>query len=188
MAEIPWPSERLSRGGIVLRPWRADDVPRALEATRDPLIPYFTTVPENQTLEGVQAHYEGREADRLAGRSLDFVIAGAADDSLLGVISLLRMAWEELRGEIGYWLAPWGRGRGAMVNAIELLSRWSIESLGLLRVEIFCDRENVASQRAAERAGFTRDGVLRSYEFAKHRRRIDVVMYSLLPEDLDGGG
>jgi [ribosomal protein S5]-alanine N-acetyltransferase len=43
--------------------------------------------------------------------------------------------------------------------------------------------DNEASQRVAENAGFTREGLLRRYVEIKGERR-DCVVYSLLPEDL----
>ena len=46
------------------------------------------------------------------------------------------------------------------------------------------DLENVASQRVAERAGFTREGVLRAYNGRRDGTRADAVVYSLLPQDL----
>jgi RimJ/RimL family protein N-acetyltransferase len=50
------------------------------------------------------------------------------------------------------------------------------------RIELVTDPDNVASQRVAEKAGFVREGILRAYH--EHRgRRVDVVMFSLLPTD-----
>ena len=57
------------------------------------------------------------------------------------------------------------------------------EQLGLGRVEILAATGNRASQRVAERAGFTREGVLRSYTDNKGER-LDMIAYSLLPGDL----
>ena len=45
-------------------------------------------------------------------------------------------------------------------------------------------RKNEASQRLAERAGFTREGTLRRYR-RRHGVREDLVMFSLLAEDLE---
>ena len=47
-----------------------------------------------------------------------------------------------------------------------------------------CLNENVASQRVAEKAGFTREGVLRAHTAFREGRR-DSVLFSLLPSDLD---
>jgi RimJ/RimL family protein N-acetyltransferase len=92
---------------------------------------------------------------------------------------------ENARAEIGYWVAREARGRGVASGAVVLLGAWLFESLQLARLQIHTETENLASQRVAERAGFTREGVLRSYELIKGRP-IDVVMFSALPGDLAG--
>jgi RimJ/RimL family protein N-acetyltransferase len=78
------------------------------------------------------------------------------------------------------------RGRGVATRALELMARWVFaadEELGGL--ELRADVENRSSQRVAEKAGFVREGVLRSSLALKGERR-DVVMYSLVREDLSG--
>jgi RimJ/RimL family protein N-acetyltransferase len=54
----------------------------------------------------------------------------------------------------------------------------------LRRLQVHTNTENVASQRVAERAGFTREGVLRAYNARSDGTRADAVVYSLLPHDL----
>jgi RimJ/RimL family protein N-acetyltransferase len=54
-----------------------------------------------------------------------------------------------------------------------------------MRVQLRADEENAASKKVAENAGFTREGVLRSSRYnARLNRRVDFVMYSLLPGEL----
>jgi RimJ/RimL family protein N-acetyltransferase len=63
------------------------------------------------------------------------------------------------------------------------LAVWAIGTLGLERVELLANPENEASQRLAERAGFTREGMLRRYR-RRHGVREDLVMFSMLAEDV----
>jgi RimJ/RimL family protein N-acetyltransferase len=88
----------------------------------------------------------------------------------------------QARAAVGYWLAPHARGRGIATRAVRLLARWALDDLGLARLQITCGPDNLASQRVAERAGFTREGVLRSHYPFKGSRR-DTVVFSLLPGD-----
>jgi hypothetical protein len=74
------------------------------------------------------------------------------------------------------------RGRGVAGRALRLLSDWAIEGLGLERVELRIDVANDPSIRVAERAGYRREGVLRSLHF-KEEIRGDVAVYSLLRRD-----
>ena len=66
---------------------------------------------------------------------------------------------------------------------MRLVARWGFDHLGLERITIFAAPGNPASQRVAEKAGFTREGVLRSYTRVKDER-LDMVCFSLLPGDL----
>ncbi len=88
-------------------------------------------------------------------------------------------------GEVGYWLAAPARGRGVATRAVRLLCAWAFEELSLARIQLHTLPGNVASERLAERAGFTREGLLRSFAEMKGRR-VDINMFSLLPGELEG--
>lgn len=89
------------------------------------------------------------------------------------------------RAGLGYWLLPDARGKGLVNRSIALVTRWAFSELGMERVSLLADPRNEASVRVAERAGFTREGVLRSWTDV-NGERVDHVSYSLLPSDLDG--
>ena len=141
----------LTDGDISLRPLRQEDVPLIYEACQDPLIPRFTRVPSPYTMEHAVGalHPDGDEIRRAV------VDAG---DRFLGVCGLLRFAPDGLSCEVGYWLAPWGRGRGAATQAVELTCRWGFGALGLERIELHAHTENAPSRAVAERAGFVEFG------------------------------
>jgi RimJ/RimL family protein N-acetyltransferase len=67
---------------------------------------------------------------------------------------------------------------------VQLIALWAFNELGVQRLELTTAPENVASQRVAERAGFSREGVLRGLVATKDNGRRDSVMFSLLPADL----
>jgi len=83
------------------------------------------------------------------------------------------------RVEVGYWVRREERGRKVASRALRLISAWALDGLGVARVQLHADVENVPSQRVAENAGFTREGVLRSWLEHRGERR-DHVLYSLL--------
>lgn len=182
MPSLTHPDPPLAGDGVVLRQWRDADLPRGYEATQDPSIVRFTHVPESQTLAQLRVFVHGLPRGAADGEQLTFVIADSQTDDLLGTIAVLRPSWEDARAELGYWLAPWGRGRGAATTATRLLSRWALETLPLVRLELRIDADNPGSQAVAERAGFTREGTLRSVEVRKDRR-VDVTVWSLLATD-----
>ena len=65
-------------------------------------------------------------------------------------------------GEIGYAVGAAARGRGVATEAVGLLTRWGFDELGLERIVLLIDVANAASERIAERCGYTREGILRS--------------------------
>jgi len=119
-----------------------------------------------------------------SARDVEYVIADAAHAEPLGLVSLRIAERDSGLAAVGYWLRPQARGRGAATVAVQLIARWAFKELGVQRLELTTAPENVASQRVAERAGFTREGVLRGLVATKDNGREDSVMFSLLPADL----
>jgi RimJ/RimL family protein N-acetyltransferase len=175
----------LADGVVALRPPEPDDVDAITAACQDPEIPRFTLVPSPYTRANAVEHVRRSRRAWRDGTAYAFVITDAVDGTLLGSIGLPRLSSERNAGEIGYWVAKEARGRGVATRATRLVAGWALDELGLSRLDLVADVDNPGSQRVAERAGFTREGVLRSW-FVHDDRRRDVVMFSLLPEDLPG--
>jgi RimJ/RimL family protein N-acetyltransferase len=99
------------------------------------------------------------------------------------------VAWRKIaRGVSSCWNAgivlwPEARGRGIGTRAQRMLARYLFAHSLAARVESDTDVDNIAEQRALEKAGFTREGVLRSYAFRDGAWR-DAVIYSVLRTDL----
>ncbi|MGC2486082.1 MAG: GNAT family protein [Acidimicrobiales bacterium] len=86
------------------------------------------------------------------------------------------------RANVGYWLLSEYKGSGYATRAVVLASRWAFRSLGIRRLQLFCEVDNASSLRVAERAGYRHEGTLRSY-FQIEDERTDALVYSLLPSD-----
>jgi RimJ/RimL family protein N-acetyltransferase len=183
MARLPTPDPGLSDGVVLLRPWRAGDVDQLVDACKDPEIPRWTAAPDPYTRADAEAWVRGEVVDEPWGDRVSFCVADAAEpERLLGSMSLMRIAAGAM-GEIGYWTAAWARGRGVTTRAVRVLASWGMERFALRRVELVIAVDNDASNRVAERAGFTREGRLRDYRQAKGVWR-DHYMWSLLRDEL----
>jgi RimJ/RimL family protein N-acetyltransferase len=169
----------LSDGVVTLRPFRLDDAGAVAAACRDPDIPRFTHVPDNYTESDAREFIAGTMRPDREERS--FAIVATDDERFLGAVGF--RVPHPGTGEVGYWLAPGARGRGAATRAVRLLCEWAFGELGLVRVQLLTHPENAPSQRLAERLGFRREGVLRAWADMKEGRA-DLVMYSLLPGEL----
>src|SRR5262249_40386421 len=141
---------------IQLVPLTRAHLPALVTLAADPLIQQFTRVPAS--VEPWLARYEAGRGD---GTREAFAIV---DDSgeLLGAAVAPRIGRATRTIELGYMVAAEARGRGIATAALELLVRWAFDELGALRLELLIGTDNAASRVVAERAGFTREGVLRS--------------------------
>jgi RimJ/RimL family protein N-acetyltransferase len=159
---------------VLLRPFEQGDVPAIVAACQDPEIPRWTAVPSPYTEADARAWLESDEEET-------FAIVHKSTGELLGSIGV-RYSGSGV-GEVGYWVKREARGGGVATRALALVARWALEERHLGRFQLRADVENEASQRVAEKAGFVREGVLRSELLMKGERR-DVVMYSLVRDDL----
>ena len=167
---------------MLLRPFALADAPAVAEACRDPEIPRWTFMPEGLTVPQARDWIERADDAMQRARAARFAIVDAHSAEFLGQVGIGRLDWEQLVGEIFYWVAAAARRRGIATRAARLVAAWAFEELGLARIEITVDPANDASQRVAEAAGFTREGVLRSYQRFKDGR-MDAVMFARLPDD-----
>jgi RimJ/RimL family protein N-acetyltransferase len=177
------PDPPLDDGTVALRLITVTDIPDLVTACQDPDIPRWTTVPSPYSEAEAEAWLAGQEAGMASGHALPLAIVSSAGGELLGAIEVGQRG--DGVGEIGYWVAPWARRRGVASAALRLLSGWAIGYLGLKRLQLKADVRNEASQAVALRAGYRREGVLRSYVEMKGERR-DMVIFSLLPGDRAG--
>lgn len=168
----------LTDGVVTLRAWEPQDARAVFSACQDPLIQRFIRVPNPYTEATARAFVARRRSDWEGDDERSFAITDSATGKVLG--SIARHQRAEHRAEIGYWLAPDARGRGVATRALRLISTWSIEVTGLLRLELFTHPENVASQAVAGRAGFTFEGVRRAWDTDREGNPVDGRFYVLL--------
>ncbi|MGH2851663.1 MAG: GNAT family N-acetyltransferase, partial [Solirubrobacteraceae bacterium] len=109
--------------------------------------------------------------------------AVAEPEDLLGGVTLWGVDGGAGRGTVSYWVAAPARGRGVATRALALLVDWSLDDLGLERLEVFVEPENFRPQRAAERCGFARERLLRSYLEHRGLRRDAILMALLATEE-----
>lgn len=149
-------------------------MPELVTALADPEVARFTGIPHPYTEQHAREFLAGR-----AVQETSLAIVAADGGGLLGGIGLRSV--RRRCGELEYWVRADARGRGLATRALRLVAAWAFAELGLVRLQLLTVPENTASQRAAQRAGFRREGVLRSY---LDDGRADGVMYSLLAGDV----
>lgn len=137
----------------------------------------YTSVPEP---ENTRAYIETALQGRAQGHRFAFAVLDAASGAVIGCTSYHDIVPAVERLEIGWtWYAK-SRQRSAVNTTCKLLlMQHAFETLGARLVGWRTDNFNFASQRAIERLGARRDGVLRHHALRRDGTVRDTVMYSL---------
>ncbi|MGO4210157.1 GNAT family N-acetyltransferase [Terriglobus sp. 2YAB30_2] len=118
------------------------------------------------------------------GTELNFAIINETSRSAVGTTSLYRVVPEHKRLEVGKtWLGASYRRTHINTAAKYLLLNHAFEVLTANRVELNTDARNLRSQRAIERLGAKRDGVLRCHMVMRDGFVRDTVNYSFTMRD-----
>jgi RimJ/RimL family protein N-acetyltransferase len=136
-----------------------------------------TSVPEPDDTRG----YIERALQGFAeGHRLAFAVLDAASGDVIGSSSYHDIVPAVERLEIGYpWYARSRQRTHVNASAKLLLMRHAFETLGARLVGWRTDNFNFASQRAIERLGAKKDGVLRHHALRRDGTVRDTVMYSM---------
>lgn len=114
---------------------------------------------------------------------VDGGLAVVGDGAVLGMVSWHWVQWGPNSASrcpmIGIWLARQYRGRGYGAKAQHLLIDMLFRHLPVNRVEAHTDVDNLAEQRALQRAGMVAEGIVRGAQWRDGRYR-DGYLYSVL--------
>ena len=174
--------ERRSMGSdVVLRPLVLSDSPAvtaALDESRVELAAWMTWWTPAFGEPDVRDYIVRVTAERERSESFEFGIYDAAG-VFVGNCGINRISTLNRYANLGYWIRTSRTGQGLATAAVEKLAAWAFEHTDLNRLEIVAALGNVRSQRVAERAGATREGLLRQRQMLRGIPH-DEVMYSLL--------
>jgi RimJ/RimL family protein N-acetyltransferase len=119
--------------------------------------------------------------DRAASKDpIFYAVVDRAAGAARGMASYMRIEPEHRVIEIGHiWFAPMLQRTRQATEAIYLMSRHAFDDLGYRRLEWKCNALNAASMRAAERFGFTFEGIFRQHMIIKGQNR-DTAWFSIV--------
>jgi RimJ/RimL family protein N-acetyltransferase len=153
------PISSVTDGVVLLRPMVGTDWPTVLAENRDSESARWSFGDPPLTEPAARALAEAAPLGWLTGGQARMVVIDAATSESAGVFTLRNAGPPGVLG-IGYGVLPPWRGRGFTTRALGLIAGWAREQAGLGRLELGCKAANLASARAAERAGFTREAQL----------------------------
>ncbi|MBQ1091187.1 GNAT family N-acetyltransferase [Streptomyces sp. B93] len=190
-----FPNISISTERLVLRPLDEDDVPALADMMNDEQVVAWTDVPQPFTEDGARTWISAyAPGERAAGRGLALAVAEFLTQRLVGLIQLTATDWHVRATQLSYVVAPWARGEGYASEAALATAGWLFGDQKFERVELRTAADNTASQQVAQKIGCISEGVLRNACIARARAqdgswgevRTDYIVWSLLPEDLEG--
>jgi RimJ/RimL family protein N-acetyltransferase len=176
---MPFPSVVLEDGRVRLEPLSMQHVDGLRQAAADGELWHlrFTSVPEPDDTAG---YIERALQHRAEGHRFAFAVIDLPTGRVIGSSSYHDIVPAVDRLEIGYtWYAASMQRSHVNSAAKLLLMTHAFETLGARLVGWRTDNFNFASQRAIERLGARRDGVLRHHALRRDGTVRDTVMYSL---------
>lgn len=179
----PLPTTWLQDEHVMLEPLCLDHVAALESAAADGELwnLWFTSAPAPRQ---AQAYVEKALQGHVDGFILPFAVRERRNGDIIGTTRFYDFAAELPRVAIGYtWYAK--RWQKSHVNTAckRLLLRHAFEAMGCVAVEFHTDHRNLDSQRAIERLGAHRDGVLRAHKRRSDGSLRDTVCYSILASE-----
>jgi N-acetyltransferase len=155
--------------------------------SQDPDIWTYMPVDPSRSLEALSSWIETALRARAQGQQMPFAIVDARSGKVIGSTRYLSITPQDYGIEIGWtWLARDARRTAVNTECKYLLLRHAFESLGAIRVQLKTDSRNQRSQRAIERLGAVREGVLRKQMILENGYQRDTVIYSIIASEWPG--
>lgn len=190
-----FPDVSISTERLVLRPFEEADIPAHTEMMNDEQITAWTSVPHPYTAAEAEEWVRAiAPTERTDGRGIVLAVTEFLTQRLVGSVHLRNTDWHTLATEASYVTAPWARGEGYATESMLAVAKWLFRDQKFERMELRTAADNTASQQVAQKIGCISEGVLRNAWIARTQRedgswadiRTDLIIWSLLPEDLDG--
>ncbi len=123
--------------------------------------------------------------DKLAmGKQQAFVMRKTFDDEIIGMTRLLNIDEKEKRLEIGYtWYIPAVWGKVYNKECKLLLLQYTFEELGFNRAQFNVAGQNIRSQKAVEKIGGIKEGMLRKHGYRNDGTLKDTVIFSIINDE-----
>ena len=171
---------------ITLRPYRMADaleVLLAVEESMASLRPWMPWAYPGYSIVDSEGWIKNSMKGWTDGTAFEFAIIDSKDGTYIGGCGLNHINKIDGVANLGYWVRSSRQKEGIATRAAKLLIQYGINDLKLNRIEILAAVENLASRRAAEKAGGVREAILR-HRIALPGKVHDAVLFSIIPSDL----
>ncbi|MBY0121508.1 GNAT family N-acetyltransferase [Bacillus sp. S/N-304-OC-R1] len=173
---------KLENNVICIRVMEESDTEELIKATQDQQIWKHMTKHIKSEKDAIQ-YIQQALLLKDQGIEIPFVMIDQQSNKIIGSTRFLDIHLEHKCLEIGStWLVPSYWRTPANTNCKFLLLRYCFETMGLHRVQLKTDHENFRSQKAIERIGAKKEGILRNHMIRPDGTIRHTVMYSITNE------
>ncbi|HEY1914783.1 MAG TPA: GNAT family protein [Streptosporangiaceae bacterium] len=181
-----FPEVEIVTGRLLLRAYAHTDVEDQVAMFDHDIVRRWSNAPQPYTLEHSRAWCTRiAPSIRTSGDGICWAVTDRTTGRLLGCTGLYHTHWRHKVSDVSATGAPWAVGHGYAKEALRAISRWALMDQQFNRLQITAATGNLTPQRVAVACGFVREGILRNAG-SSGSRRADLVMYGLVPSDLQG--
>ena len=162
---------------VTIRKFKKSDIPKKVEWINNPENNQFLHYDIPLSISLTERWFDSHSNDE---NRYDAIIE--ADNIPVGTIGLLEIDKKNRKSE--YYIAMGEtvyKGKGVAKDASKLILKYGFETLGLNRIYLFTESENLAAQKLFERVGFIKEGLVRQ-DIYSHGRYVDRILYGYLKE------
>jgi len=171
---------------VLLRPYRESDAELLYEAVRESIPEVSRWLPwchENYSIAESREFIAARNVSSQGDEWYSFGVFDRHAGVFVGGVGLNFVNRVHQFANLGYWVRTSAVGRGFATRATRLAAQFGFTQLGLHRIEIVAEIDNLPSQRVAEKSGAVREGVARKRLLIRGQPH-DALIYSLTRKDL----
>lgn len=173
----------LMHDDVTLRPMQESDIERLWRLTTSETFTFMLN--KFQHMEEFEKWMSsGYEDMQLTDSTMVFVAANSKTEELYGSTRIYNIDHANKTCEIGgtFYGKPFQRTH-INTTAKWLLLTYAFETLGMIRVQFKTDEENVESQKAIERLGAQKEGILRNERIRSTGKPRNAVVYSIIEKE-----
>jgi RimJ/RimL family protein N-acetyltransferase len=182
-----FPQVEITTERLLLRAYAEADIEGQVAMFDHDIVRRWSNAPQPYTLEHGRAWCTRMAAElRTSGEGVCWAVTDRCTGQLLGCTGFHHTDWRNKVTDVSATGAPWAVGHGYAKEALRAISRWALIDQRFNRLQITAATGNAAPQRVAVACGFVREGILRNAASGRSGQ-VDLVMYSLVPGDLEAG-
>lgn len=175
-------TKKIETKRLIIRRLRMTDSMDIYNYSKDERVAQHVLWTAHKSIEQSAGYIRFLQAQYRIGSVASLGIEYKETGKIIGTIGFMKLDIESSSAEIGYSLKYDMWNKGIMSEALDAMLSFGFFSLGLNRIEAYCETDNPASARVLEKCGMSFEGIARN-KFYNKNKFVDVRQYSILFSD-----